>query len=68
MISKDDNILMILQKHKGISSVFEQMGMDCENCSSAAQETIVEGCEIHREDIGVMLILLNDYISNKEKY
>lgn len=66
MISKNDNILTILQEYKGISSVFTQMGMECENCSSAARETIGEGCEIHREDIGVMLSLLNNYVSSKK--
>jgi hypothetical protein len=40
MITKDDNIGMLLRKYEGIGSVFRQMGMNCENCASADGETV----------------------------
>jgi hybrid cluster-associated redox disulfide protein len=61
MITIEDNIAKVLQDYPGIESVFKQMGMDCKNCSSAKTESLAEGCEIHREDITVLLGRLRAY-------
>ena len=61
MIQADDKVVNIIKTYSGIETVFNQMGINCSPECLLDSQTISESCEIHREDITVMLEMLNRY-------
>ncbi len=64
-MSPTDKICDIIRDNPGIEKVFLSVGMDCLNCSSLSFDTVADGCEIHRQDLGFVLSLLNRFVEQK---
>lgn len=59
MINPTDKLCDILSAHPEAEAVLLTAGMDCMHCSSLPFDTVADGCEIHRQDLGYILSLLN---------
>ena len=61
MIEANDKVVDVIKTYPGIETIFSQMGISCSTGCLLDSETVGESCEIHREDITVMLGMLNRY-------
>lgn len=66
-ITKDMNIMEIIQMDEGTADVFMSAGMGCLGCAAARFENLEQACMVHGIDPDDLVAKLNDYIENKEK-
>ena len=67
-ITKQTLIGEMLQMDMGIAAILMAAGMHCVGCPSSAMESLEEACMVHVIDADQVLKLINDYLSNKDKY
>ena len=66
-ITKDMNIMEIIQMDEGTADVFMSAGMGCLGCAAARFENLEQACMVHGIDPDDLVAKLNGYIENKEK-
>ena len=64
-ITKDMNIMEVIQKDQGAAEIFMQAGMGCLGCAAARFENIEQACGVHGIDADDLVSKLNDYFENK---
>jgi hybrid cluster-associated redox disulfide protein len=67
-ITKDMNIMEVIQMDEGTADVFMSAGMGCLGCAAARFENLEQACMVHGIDVDDLVAKLNDYIENKEKH
>jgi hybrid cluster-associated redox disulfide protein len=60
MISKDETVADVLDRHPKTAEVFMKHGMGCLGCAVASGETIEEAASAHGIEIDVLLKELNE--------
>ena len=58
-ITKDMNILEVIQINPALADVFKEAGMGCLGCVAARFENIEEACGVHGIDVDDLLVKLN---------
>ena len=59
-ITKDMNILEVIQINPALADVFKSAGMGCLGCVAARFENIEEACGVHGIDVDALLEKLNE--------
>ena len=62
MVTKDANILALLQQYPELTAILKSKGMACSKCMGASTETIEQGVLIHGLDLVEVLNEINDII------
>lgn len=60
MITKDETIANVLDKHPKTAEVFMKHGMGCLGCAVASGETVEEAAAVHGIEVEVLLKELNE--------
>ena len=63
MITKDMNILAILQKDERLAAILIDAGMHCLGCAMAHFENLEQACAVHGIDADALCTQLNDFLS-----
>lgn len=63
VITKEMNLLKIVDKYPQSKEVFHAYGLGCTSCAIASMESIEEGAKAHRVDVELLVEDLN-YILN----
>ena len=58
-ITKDMNIMEIIEMDNGCAPIFMEMGMGCLGCSAARFENVEQACQVHGIDVEVLVAKLN---------
>lgn len=66
-ITKDMNIMEVIQLDEGTADVFMSAGMGCLGCAAARFENLEQACMVHGIDVDELVDKLNSYLENKEK-
>ncbi|MPN50914.1 hypothetical protein SDC9_198554 [bioreactor metagenome] len=66
-ITKDMNIMEVIQMDEGTADVFMSAGMGCLGCAAARFENLEQACMVHGIDVDDLVAKLNDYMDHKEK-
>ena len=59
-ITKDMNILEVIQINPALADVFKSAGMGCLGCAAARFENIEEACGVHGIDVDALVEKLNE--------
>jgi hybrid cluster-associated redox disulfide protein len=65
-ITKDMNIMEIIEMDQGSAAVFMDAGMHCLGCAAARFENLEQACGVHGLDVNVLVDNLNKYFENKK--
>ncbi|MDD5936218.1 MAG: DUF1858 domain-containing protein [Clostridiales bacterium] len=63
VISKYSLIGAILQSYPSATKCFEEMGMHCISCHMSPRETLEQACQVHGEDVDVLVAKLDAHIN-----
>ena len=66
-ITKDMNIMDIIQMDEGSADVFISAGMGCLGCAAARFENLEQACMVHGISVDDLVGKLNDYFENNQK-
>lgn len=66
-ITKDMNIMEVIQLDEGTADVFMSAGMGCLGCAAARFENLEQASMVHGIDVDDLVEKLNSYLENKEK-
>jgi hybrid cluster-associated redox disulfide protein len=66
-VTKDMNIMEVIQMDEGTADVFMSAGMGCLGCAAARFENLEQASMVHGIDVDDLVEKLNDYLENKEK-
>ena len=66
-ITKDMNIMEVIQLDEGTADVFMSAGMGCLGCAAARFENLEQASMVHGIDVDDLVGKLNSYLENKEK-
>ncbi|WP_066685978.1 DUF1858 domain-containing protein [Christensenella intestinihominis] len=64
-VSKDMNIMDILQIDEGLAPIFMEAGMGCLGCAAAHFENLEQACAVHGIDADALEGKLNAYLEAK---
>ena len=64
-ITKDMNIMDILQIDEGLAPIFMEAGMGCLGCAAAHFENLEQACGVHGIDADALEAKLNAYLESK---
>ena len=64
-VSKDMNIMDILQIDEGLAPIFMEAGMGCLGCAAAHFENLEQACAVHGIDADALEAKLNAYLEAK---
>lgn len=64
-ITKDMNIMEILQIDEGLAPIFMESGMGCLGCAAAHFENLEQACAVHGIDADALEGKLNAYLEAK---
>ena len=64
-ISKDMNIMEIIDMDERCASIFMESGMGCLGCAAARFENLEQACAVHGIDADALEQKLNDYFDSK---
>ncbi len=64
-ITKDMNIMEILQIDDGLAPIFMESGMGCLGCAAAHFENLEQACAVHGIDADALEGKLNAYLETK---
>ena len=64
-VSKDMNIMDILQIDEGLEPIFMEAGMGCLGCAAAHFENLEQACAVHGIDADALEAKLNAYLEAK---
>lgn len=64
-ITKDMNIMDILQIDEGLAPIFMESGMGCLGCAAAHFENLEQACAVHGIDADVLEGKLNAFLEAK---
>jgi len=64
-ITKDMNIMEVIQMDEGTADVFMSAGMGCLGCAAARFENLEQACMVHGIDVDELVEKLNNYLENK---
>lgn len=64
-ITKDMNIMEILQIDDGLAPIFMEAGMGCLGCAAAHFENLEQACAVHGIDADALEGKLNAYLETK---
>jgi hybrid cluster-associated redox disulfide protein len=67
-ITKDMNIMEVIQMDEGTADVFMSAGMGCLGCAAARFENLEQACMVHGIDVDELVDKLNNYFENKETH
>lgn len=62
MVTKDMNIMEVVEKYPIAIEVFQRHGLGCVGCMIASGETLAEGIEAHGLDTKAILAEINSLI------
>ena len=62
MVTKDMNIMEVVEKYPIAVEVFQRHGLGCVGCMIASGETLGEGIEAHGLDAEVIISEINELI------
>lgn len=62
MVTKDMNIMEVVEKYPIAVEVFQRHGLGCVGCMIASGETLAEGIEAHGLDTKAILAEINSLI------
>ncbi|MGI6153495.1 MAG: DUF1858 domain-containing protein [Christensenellaceae bacterium] len=65
-ITKDMNIMEIIQMDEGCASIFSEAGMGCLGCAAAQFENLEQACAVHGIDANMLEQKLNDYFAAQQ--
>ncbi len=65
-ITKDSNLLEVVQKHPETAEVFMKHGLHCIGCMAAQYESIEQGAKAHGIDVKKLVKELNEIIEKKK--
>ena len=63
-ITKDMNIMEVINMDQGSAKVFMDAGMGCLGCAAARFENIEQACGVHGIDADELVAKLNDYFNS----
>jgi hybrid cluster-associated redox disulfide protein len=66
-ITKDMNIMEVIQMDEGTAEVLMSAGMGCLGCAAARFENLEQAAAVHGIDADDLVEKLNNYLENKEK-
>jgi len=66
MITKDMNIMEVLQKYPDAARVLMEMGIGCVGCIAASGETLEQGLGAHGVDVDEAVKKMNEAVSSTE--
>lgn len=64
-VTKDMNIMDILETDEGCAAIFMESGMGCLGCAAAHFENLEQACAVHGIDADALEKKLNDYLADK---
>ncbi len=67
-ITKDMNILEVIQMDEGSADVFISAGMGCLGCAAARFENLEQACMVHGINVDDLVDKLNRYFESSEKH
>lgn len=67
-ITKDMNIMDVLQMDEGSAEVFIAAGMGCLGCAAARFENLEQACQVHGINVDDLVAKLNEYFEKSEKH
>ena len=59
MITPNTKLKEMVEQYPQTLNVLLDMGMNCKDCPSLDIDTVSDACEIHRQDLGVVMSMLN---------
>ncbi len=65
-ITKDMNIMEVIQMDEGTAEVLMSAGMGCLGCAAARFENLEQAAMVHGIDVNDLVEKLNKYLENKE--
>lgn len=63
MITKDMNILAILQKDERLADILVNAGMHCLGCAMAHYENLEQACAVHGIDADAIVTDMNTFLA-----
>lgn len=67
-ITKDMNIMEVIQMDEGSADVFMSAGMGCLGCAAARFENLEQACMVHGINVDDLVLKLNQYFESTEKH
>ena len=64
-VTKDMNIMDIIQVDEGCADIFMEAGMGCLGCAAAHFENLEQACAVHGIDADALETKLNAYLADK---
>ncbi|MEF9864248.1 MAG: DUF1858 domain-containing protein [Christensenellaceae bacterium] len=64
-VTKEMNIMDIIQVDEGCAEIFMEAGMGCLGCAAAHFENLEQACGVHGIDADALEIKLNEYLASK---
>ena len=64
-LTKDMNIIEIVQKYPQTAQIFMQFGMGCLGCAAARFENVEQGANAHGMDVDALMVALNKAVEEK---
>ena len=64
-VTKDMNIMDIIQVDEGCADIFMEAGMGCLGCAAAHFENLEQACAVHGIDADALETKLNSYLADK---
>jgi len=64
-LTKDMNIIEIVQKYPQTAQIFMQFGMGCLGCAAARFENVEQGANAHGMDVDALMKALNEAVAEK---
>ena len=64
-VTKDMNIMEVIQMDEGTADVFMSAGMGCLGCAAARFENLEQASMVHGIDVDDLVEKLNNYLENK---
>ncbi len=65
-VTKQMNIMEIINMDEGCAGVFMEAGMGCLGCAAAHFENLEQACSVHGIDADALENKLNEYLASKE--
>jgi hybrid cluster-associated redox disulfide protein len=67
-ITKDMNIMEVIQMDEGSADVFISSGMGCLGCAAARFENLEQACMVHGINVDELVEKLNQYFESNQKH
>ena len=64
-VTKDMNIMDIIQVDEGCADIFMEAGMGCLGCAASHFENLEQACAVHGIDADALETKLNAYLADK---